>query len=159
MSLARLSFRAAAFARISFTMVDLPDPETPVTQVKRPTGNWASTFCRLCWLAPLISSHFFCGKSVLTDFVSVCRPERYSPVSKPSFFCPAQSSGVPSKRTSPPESPAPGPSSIRWSAARIVSSSCSTTTTELPRSRNSFSDSISFWLSFGCNPMLGSSST
>ena len=37
--------------------------------------------------------------------------------------------------TSPPRTPGPGPKSMRWSAARIVSSSCSTTTTVLPRSR------------------------
>ena len=44
--------------------------------------------------------------------------------------------GVPSATTSPPSSPAPGPMSTTWSAARIVPSSCSTTITVLPRSRS-----------------------
>src|SRR3546814_8107515 len=34
--------------------VDLPLPETPVTQVKVPSGIAASTFCRLFSLAPRI---------------------------------------------------------------------------------------------------------
>ena len=46
-----------------------------------------------------------------------------------------------------------------WSAARIVSSSCSTTITVLPMSRRLSSVAIIFTLSFGCRPMLGSSST
>ncbi len=36
---APLSLRAAAAARTSFTSVLLPEPETPVTQVRRPTGK------------------------------------------------------------------------------------------------------------------------
>ncbi len=47
----------------------------------------------------------------------------------------AISSAVPMATTSPPRTPGPGPKSMMWSAARIVSSSCSTTTTVLPRSR------------------------
>jgi hypothetical protein len=43
--------------------------------------------------------------------------------------------GVPWATTSPPCTPAPGPMSTTWSAARIASSSCSTTITVLPRSR------------------------
>ena len=45
------------------------------------------------------------------------------------------SAGVPSATISPPWTPAPGPMSTTWSAARIASSSCSTTITVLPRSR------------------------
>src|SRR5213592_1507190 len=41
--------------------------------------------------------------------------------------------------TSPPYRPARGPRSTTWSAARMVSASCSTTSTVLPRSRSSFS--------------------
>ncbi len=55
---------------------------------------------------------------------------------KPVRYCPVRlsglamtSSGVPSATTSPPWMPAPGPMSTTWSAARIASSSCSTTMT------------------------------
>ncbi len=37
---------------MSSTRVDLPDPDTPVTQVKVPRGNWASIAFRLCSSAP-----------------------------------------------------------------------------------------------------------
>ena len=61
-------------------------------------------------------------------------PRRYLPVIDAGFRM--ISSTVPSAITSPPCLPAPGPRSITWSAARIVSSSCSTTITVLPRSRS-----------------------
>ena len=59
----------------------------------------------------------------------------------------------------PPCSPAPGPMSTTQSAVRMVSSSCSTTISVLPSSRNRTRVSISRWLSRWCRPMLGSSST
>ncbi|MCY1556528.1 hypothetical protein D9M68_932850 [compost metagenome] len=37
---------------MSFTSVDLPEPETPVTQVSRPTGKATLTFFRLLPVAP-----------------------------------------------------------------------------------------------------------
>ena len=46
------------------------------------------------------------------------------------------SSGVPAATMRPPCTPARGPMSMTWSAARMVSSSCSTTSTVLPRSRS-----------------------
>ena len=48
----------------------------------------------------------------------------------------AISSSEPIATTSPPRTPGPGPKSTIVSAARIVSSSCSTTTTVLPLSRS-----------------------
>ncbi len=36
--------------------VDLPEPETPVTQVNRPTGSSSVTFLRLLPRAPVIFS-------------------------------------------------------------------------------------------------------
>ena len=53
--------------------------------------------------------------------------------------------------------PAPGPTSTTKSAARIVSSSCSTTMRVLPRSRSLFSVAISLSLSRWCRPIDGSS--
>ena len=36
------------------TSVDLPEPDTPVTAVKTPSGMSTSTPLRLCWEAPSI---------------------------------------------------------------------------------------------------------
>ena len=64
---------------------------------------------------------------------------------------------VPWKSSSPPFTPASGPMSIIWSAARITFSSFSTTMTVLPRFFKALSTSISRSVSRGCSPMLGSS--
>ena len=61
-------------------------------------------------------------------------PRRNAPVIERSSARIASS--VPAAMTSPPCSPAPGPMSITQSAVRIVSSSCSTTISVLPRSRS-----------------------
>ena len=85
------------------------------------------------------------------------RPERYWPVSDSlDFSSPATE---PLWTTRPPCSPAPGPTSTTWSATRIVSSSCSTTSTVLPMSRSRCNVSISLWLSRWCSPIDGSSRT
>ena len=69
------------------------------------------------------------------------------------------SSIVPWATTSPPCIPARGPISTIWSAALMVSSSCSTTIKVLPRSRISFNEWINLSLSLWCKPILGSSRT
>ena len=66
-------------------------------------------------------------------------------------------SSVPFAMISPPCSPAPGPMSMTQSAVRIVSSSCSTTSTVLPRSRRRVRVAISFALSRWWRPIEGSS--
>ena len=53
----------------------------------------------------------------------------------------------------------PGPMSTTQSAVRMVSSSCSTTISVLPRSRSRVRVWISRWLSRWCSPIDGSSST
>ena len=55
--LAPFSSAAARRYSVSLISVDLPEPETPVTQVNRPAGNAASTSCRLLPLAPVMRSH------------------------------------------------------------------------------------------------------
>src|ERR1700722_16007252 len=47
-----LSWVATARNNVSLTRVDLPEPETPVTQVSNPNGNSAVTFFRLLAVAP-----------------------------------------------------------------------------------------------------------
>ena len=63
----------------------------------------------------------------------------------------------PVQMTFPPWTPAPGPISTIKSAARIVSSSCSTTITVFPLSRSRLRVAISLSLSRWCSPILGSS--
>ena len=70
---------------------------------------------------------------------------------------PRTASSGPFAMISPPCSPAPGPMSMTQSAVRIVSSSCSTTSTVLPRSRSRVSVAISFALSRWWSPIDGSS--
>ena len=133
---ARCSRWASAGCRVSLTSVLLPEPETPVTQTKPPSGIATSTFLRLL-LAGADGSRARCrcrarrsrghgdrslaGRELAGERVRVGGDSRRA--------CPAAT-------TWPPCSPAPGPMSIRWSAARMVSSSCSTTSTVLPRSRS-----------------------
>src|SRR5438552_14352333 len=52
----RYSVRATDAYSVSFTSVDLPEPDTPVTHVSRPTGNATVTFFRLLPLAPTTRS-------------------------------------------------------------------------------------------------------
>jgi hypothetical protein len=132
---------------MSLTSVDLPDPETPVTAVRQPSGKRAVTFCRLFARAPTTVIAFPLPARRWAGTGIVSSRERYFPVSDRGKR--ASSSAVPSPTTSPPWTPAPGPRSTTRSAARIVSSSCSTTTTVFPRSRIAISVSISFRLSFG----------
>ena len=66
---------------------------------------------------------------------------------------------VPVATTCPPFSPAPGPRSTMWSAARMIASSCSTTRTVLPMSRSRDSVEMSRASSAGCSPTEGSSQT
>ena len=70
-----------------------------------------------------------------------------------------RSFGVPEKRSLPPLAPACGPMSMIQSAARMVSSSCSTTTTVLPASRSFLSAVMSMALSCWWRPIEGSSRT
>ena len=132
----------------------MPLPDTPVTAVITPKGISTSIFLRLFSAAPLIFIHL---SACLRCFGSSMRflPDRYAPVSD-CLHC-IISSAVPTATTSPPCSPAPGPISTIKSAARMVSSSCSTTMTELPRSLNCFNVARSLSLSLWCKPMEGSS--
>ena len=100
---------------VSLTSVDLPEPETPVTQQKTPSGTATSIPFRLCSRAFRTSraprgSRRSAGTSIRRF------PERYWPVSEAAVA--ATSAGGPSAMTWPPCSPAPGPRSTMWSAAQ-----------------------------------------
>ena len=127
---------------MSLTRVDFPDPDTPVTAMKQPSGNATSTFFRLCSLAPFTTtSRAGEGRRRIAGTGICRRPVRYAPVTDSGLA--RRSSTVPATTTRPPCSPAPGPMSTTQSAARIVSSSCSTTISVFPRSRSRISVSSS----------------
>ncbi len=110
--------------------VDLPPPETPVTAVNRPSGMSTVMFLRLLARAPLtVSRRPRVGLRRSLGAAICLKPVRYCPVRL--FGLAITSSGVPSATTSPPCTPAPGPMSTTWSAVRIASSSCSTTSTRV----------------------------
>ena len=85
------------------------------------------------------------------------RPLRYAPVRDASLAMTSDTSPVATMW--PPCSPAPGPRSTMWSAARIMASSCSTTMTVLPMSRRRVRVPMRRWSSWGCRPTVGSSQT
>ena len=113
--------------------VDLPPPETPVTQVNRPSGISAVMFLRLLPRALMTLSARRVLRGRRSGIGTDSSPERYLPVHD--FGASIRSSTWPSATISPPWMPAPGPMSSTWSALRMASSSCSTTITVLPRSR------------------------
>ena len=73
------------------------------------------------------------------------------------FFVLTKFSTVPVYTISPPFSPPYGPRSIIWSADLIKSMLCSTTIMECPNSIRRLKDFISFFMSWKCNPVVGSS--
>ncbi len=151
--------------------VDLPEPLTPVIATSRDSGRLAVTLRRLCSVAPCTVSQ----RSGTAVSAALALPRagavtgrracsgwtigraRNCPVSDEG--CAARSATPPCATTWPPRLPAPGPMSMMWSARRIVSSSCSTTTSVLPLSPSLRRASSRMRLSRGCRPMVGSSST
>ena len=57
--LARCSFCASERNKMSFTSVDLPEPETPVTTTRQPSGKETSMSRRLCSRAPRTTTRPF----------------------------------------------------------------------------------------------------
>ena len=95
---------------MSFTRELFPDPDTPVTHVRLPRGKLTSMFLRLFSLAPITFTEFPAvflrelGTSILFSF------ERYFLVIE--FLAERRKlPSVPWYTTSPPPSPARGPSS------------------------------------------------
>ena len=83
-----------------------PEPDTPVTQVMIPSGNFTVTFFRLFSFAPFTVSHpaGFLRSGGTGIFL---RPLKYAPVMESGLSI--ISWAVPAAMTCPPCSPAPGP--------------------------------------------------
>ena len=128
-----------------------------MTQTKRPRGISIETFLRLFAVTPSSSRRGVLaatGKGLGAS--TFMRPPMYLPVK---VVASRSSSGVPSNTIWPPRSPGPGPTSMTRSAAIITCGSCSTTTKVLPASRKRCITSTTRWMSRGCRPIEGSSST
>ena len=113
--------------------VDLPLPLTPVTTTRPPSGMRTFTSLRLFARHPLSSTQARSGSTGrrLGGGTMAYSPVRYLIVVLPPAW--RSTSGIgPAAMTFPPWLPAPGPMSIRWSALRMQSSSCSTMMTVLP---------------------------
>ena len=129
-SRALFSLRATARYSVSIRNVDLPPPDTPVTAVNRPSGMSMVMFLRLFSRAPFtVSRRPLVGLRRCLGEGICLKPVRYCPVRLSGLAI--TWSGVPSATTAPPWMPAPGPISTTWSAVRIASSSCSTTSTRV----------------------------
>ena len=102
---------AKAVFKTAFTKLLFPEPDTPVTQVKRPIGKLTSILLRLLCSAPLTVTQPLssCRRSLGMSIFSF--PDKYFPVKEFGFAM--TSFGVPAATTSPPLAPAPGPISIK----------------------------------------------
>ena len=147
---------ATCLYKVSITRELLPEPETPVTQVKTPNGMVQSIFLILLVVTPFKVKNSS-GSRRSSGIGTFKSPRIYFAVSEWEFL--KSSCTFPENTSSPPCSPEPGPSSKIVSASRIVASSCSTTKTVLPRFCRLRKVWISRSLSRGCKPMEGSSST
>ena len=63
--------------KISFTKVDFPLPDTPVTQVNVPNGIFTLMFFRLFSFAPLISKNFLFPFRLLDGTSIFSSPDKY----------------------------------------------------------------------------------
>ena len=135
---------------MSWIKVDLPDPETPVTQINLFRGKVTLIFLRFHWLA-LVMVIWWLGfwETKLGRDSIFNLPDKYFPVKE--FLLFSMSFKEPWATISPPFFPAYRPKSTIWSAFLITSSSCSTTTTVLPKSLNFFRVPMFFYSTFpGC---------
>lgn len=80
-SLAPFSSLATVLYNTSFINVDFPEPETPVTQLNSPSGNFTLTFFKLFCVAPCISISLDLICFLLFLGTAICfLPLRYCPV-------------------------------------------------------------------------------
>ena len=125
---------ATAWCRVSLTRVDLPEPETPVTQQKTPSGNRDVDVLEVVLAGAADRQRRRVGRRRCAGTSMRFLPERYWPVSEAGFFVDLGGRAV---RRSRGRRVRRRPGRGRPGGRRriIVPSSCSTTITVLPRSR------------------------
>ena len=107
---ARFSVVANFLCITSLTKLLFPEPETPVTVVKTPTGIFTLTSFKLFSAAPIISMNRSSGLRRSGGSGMNFSPDKYFPVND--FDSLIICFGVPVATTSPPCSPARGPISM-----------------------------------------------
>jgi len=145
----------SARSNISLTSVDFPEPDTPLTTTKQPSGNSTSMSRRLCSFAPRTTSQPL-GSRRRAVQARKRLPERYCPVRD--SLLRNSSFTVPDTTIRPPCSPLPGrypPRGRRADGLFVVLHDDHV----LPRSRRRMRVSISLRLSRWCRPIEGSSNT
>ncbi len=100
----------------SCTSVDLPEPETPVTHVKAPSGILTSIPLRLWARAPPHDEREAVARAGASGGRRSQVPAQV--LAGEAAPVPSSSGKLPWNTTRPPCSPAPGPRSTMWSAAR-----------------------------------------
>src|SRR5437899_10853384 len=95
---------------MSFTSVDLPEPETPVTTVRKPRGKETSIFLKLLARAPSTERNFPLADRREEGTGMRSDRERYRPVRD--SLASAILFGGPQATRYPPCLPAPGPRSM-----------------------------------------------
>ena len=117
----------------------MPEPLTPVTTQRTPSGNVDVDLLEVVPARPGQARSAPVGGAVGARGrrPSAAREEVAGGRARRRRRSPP---GGPRRATRPPASPAPGPMSTSRSAARMIASSCSTTTTELPASRSRCDD-------------------
>ena len=157
---APLVLAASAGTRLSKINVVLPDPDTPVTTVRRPFGISTSSGLTV-WIAPverwMCPCSNSCSAGVRGRTIVSALPERYGPIWESGWQ--QRSSTVPWTITCPPPAPASGPISTIQSASERIWVSWSTSNTELPSATRSCITAVRPSILEGCRPMEGSSST
>ena len=136
----RTSARAGCRAAPRAPACSCPSPRRPSRHTRRPSGSAASSWLQVVQgVAPRTSN---AGSSFVRDRAPLAAQgwsQRLARGSAPvidAAFCRSAPPPLPCATTSPPRLPAPGPMSITCSARRMVSSSCSTTTSVLPLARS-----------------------
>ena len=146
--------------KLSRIRVVLPEPDTPVTTVKRPLGIavsrgltvWTGPVER--WMLPRSNSSIRGQRGRTAAGASI---RRNGPIWETGFR--SSDATVPWAITRPPSAPAPGPISMIQFAWVRICGSWSTNNTELPSATRSSITAVNPAMLAGCKPIEGSSST
>ena len=146
--------------RLSRIRVVFPEPETPVTTVRRPLGIFTLSGFTV-WMAPVEREMAPCSNKSFS-WITGRRRLAYSGFRKAPMrdtLFSTISEIVPSAITCPPFAPASGPISMSQSAWDKICVSWSTKITEFPSAIRSSITPVSPTIFTGWSPMDGSSST
>ena len=150
---------SSAGIRLSNIKVVFPEPETPVTTVNLPFGNFIfkGFTVWILFVDKLISPFLKISSLSFGRIILLVLFDKNFPILELGFFM--VSSIVPSLIIWPPFTPESGPNSIIQSASDKICVSWSTNITELPSATKSCITAFNPLIFAGCNPIEGSSRT